>query len=57
MVLATFQATSLAASPLSHIVAVGTVPGYVFIVDLNKLDNPRVIARHHLHQGPVTHIM
>ena len=52
-----FAATSMAASPLAHLVVVGTANGHLYICDLNKLDNPRIIHHVHMHQGPVKHIV
>jgi hypothetical protein len=38
------------------VVAVGTTAGFIFFVDFNKLEQPRIVERIHLHQGPITHL-
>lgn len=50
------QACSMAASPLAHLVAVGTTSGHLYIVDANKTDDLRLIHRCRLHQGPLDHV-
>ncbi|CAH1259175.1 CFAP43 [Branchiostoma lanceolatum] len=51
------QATSLVCSPSTEVAAVGTKSGHVYFVDLSNLQSPRIIYRHHMHQGPVLHLM
>ncbi|XP_019644439.1 PREDICTED: cilia- and flagella-associated protein 43-like isoform X1 [Branchiostoma belcheri] len=51
------QATSLVCSPSAEVAAVGTKSGHVYFVDLSNLQSPRIIYRHHMHQGPVLHLM
>ena len=51
------QASCLASSPSSHTVAVGTLTGHVFLLDLSNLENPRVVQRLHMHQSPVQQLV
>ncbi|XP_033633066.1 cilia- and flagella-associated protein 43-like isoform X1 [Asterias rubens] len=50
-------ASCLASSPSSHTVAVGTLTGHVFLLDLSNLENPRVVQRLHMHQSPVQQLV
>ena len=51
------QTFSLATSPLSHTACVGAASGHLYFLDLNNLENLRIISRIHIHAGPVKHIV
>ena len=51
------QTCSLATSPLAAIVAVGTSAGHIYLIDVSRVDNPRLIYREHFHQGPVKQLV
>ena len=40
-------------SPSSNIVAVGSLTGHVYFVEMTNIDKPRLIFRSHLHNGPL----
>ncbi|XP_022080756.1 cilia- and flagella-associated protein 43-like [Acanthaster planci] len=50
-------ASCLASCPSSHCIAVGTLSGHVFFLDLSNVDNPRIIQRLHIHQTPVQQLV
>jgi len=47
------QASCTQCSPSSSIVAVGTLTGHVYFVEITDVEKPRLIYRSHLHNGPV----
>lgn len=51
------QCFSLAASPTSHAVFVGSASGYLYILDFNNPEVPRLVNRIHMHTGPIKHIV
>ena len=40
-------------SPSSSTVAVGSMTGHVYFVEMTDIEKPRLIYRSHLHHGPV----
>ncbi|XP_041476459.1 cilia- and flagella-associated protein 43-like isoform X2 [Lytechinus variegatus] len=49
-------ASCIAASPSSSTVAVGTLSGHICFVDASRMEQPRVVKKHHVHRMPVNHI-
>ncbi|XP_043911887.1 cilia- and flagella-associated protein 43 [Protopterus annectens] len=50
------QAAVLACCPSSKCVAVGTISGHVYFVDMTDVQNPRLVHRIHLYHIPVQHL-
>ncbi|XP_033122449.1 cilia- and flagella-associated protein 43-like isoform X2 [Anneissia japonica] len=50
------QCCSLASSPSSHSVAVGTLSGHIYVIEVTNMDNPRIVQRLRVHQHAVMHI-
>ncbi|XP_077865529.1 LOW QUALITY PROTEIN: cilia- and flagella-associated protein 43-like [Saccoglossus kowalevskii] len=51
------SASSIACSPSSRTVAIGTLTGHVYFVEFSNVDNPRIITRLHIHHNPVSHLV
>ncbi|XP_071946948.1 cilia- and flagella-associated protein 43-like [Antedon mediterranea] len=47
------QCCSLACSPASHSVAVGTHSGHIYMVEVTNMENPRIVERMRVHQHAV----
>ncbi|KAJ7376946.1 Cilia- and flagella-associated protein 43 [Desmophyllum pertusum] len=47
------QASCMQCSPSSSTVAVGSLTGHVYFVEMTDVEKPRLIYRSHLHHGPV----
>ena len=46
----------MASSPACNVVAIGTSSGRVYFVDLNQLEDPRIIHCHKLYHSTVRHL-
>ncbi|XP_077991965.1 cilia- and flagella-associated protein 43-like [Glandiceps talaboti] len=51
------QASSIACSPSSKTVAIGTMSGDVYIIEFTNIDNPRIIQHLLVHRSPVLHLV
>ena len=40
-------------SPSSSTVAIGTLTGHIYFVEITNVEKPRLIYRSHFHNGPV----
>ena len=47
------QASCMQCCPSSSTVAVGSLTGHIFFVEMTTVEKPRLIYRSHLHNGPV----
>ena len=47
------QASCMQCCPSSSVVAVGSLTGHIFFVEMTNVEKPRLIYRSHLHNGPV----
>jgi len=47
---------TLTCSPLTHLVAIGDDKGFLYLVDVNNVAEPRVVQRVRIHRTPVTHL-
>jgi len=47
----------MACSPMLHLCAVGTAGGFIFYIDLNNVENPRIVERVRVYEGPVSHLV
>lgn len=51
------QVTSLACCPIAQYAAVGTATGNVLFVDLNMVQQPRLVHQVHLYHRAVDHLV
>ena len=47
------QASCMQCSPSSSTVAIGTLTGHIYFVEITNVEKPRLIYRSHFHNGPV----
>ncbi|XP_052225547.1 cilia- and flagella-associated protein 43-like isoform X5 [Dreissena polymorpha] len=50
-------AFSMACSPMLNVCAVGTAGGYIYYLDMNDVENPRLVERVRVYEGTVTHLV
>ncbi|CAB3997164.1 cilia- and flagella-associated 43-like [Paramuricea clavata] len=50
------ETSSMACSPSSSIIVIGTTSGYVYFVETTTVENPRILSCILLHKGPVFHL-
>ncbi|KAL4232016.1 Cilia- and flagella-associated protein 43 [Mactra antiquata] len=48
---------SLACSPMLNVCAVGSAGGYVYYLDMNNVEQPRIVQRVRVYEGPVTKLV
>lgn len=52
-----FQTRSLACCPVAQCAVIGTASGSVHVIDLSKVDHPRVVHKVHLYHTPVDYLV
>lgn len=51
------QALSMACSPMLHVCAVGTTSGHIYYLDMTNPEDPRIVHRVKIYEGPVAHLV